>query len=68
VSAASRLYGRELTTRDVAHLAGEYGTWGGHWMLYVWASTFPDHLCLRSTCGGVVQYAYSPSSATLAPG
>jgi DNA-3-methyladenine glycosylase II len=42
VSAAERLYGRSLSARDVAHLATGYGSWGGHWMLYVWASTFVD--------------------------
>jgi len=42
VDAASRIHGRPLSASDVAHLAGEYGAWGGHWMLYVWASTFVD--------------------------
>jgi DNA-3-methyladenine glycosylase II len=42
VDAASRIHGRPLSARDVARLASEYGAWGGHWMLYVWASTFVD--------------------------
>ncbi len=40
VEAASRQYGRTLTASDVRRLAEGYGSWGGYWMLYVWASTF----------------------------
>lgn len=40
VEAASRQYGRALTASDVRRLAEGYGSWGGYWMLYVWASRF----------------------------
>jgi hypothetical protein len=40
VAAATKLYGRPFSSRDVLHKATEYGAWGGHWMLYVWASSF----------------------------
>jgi DNA-3-methyladenine glycosylase II len=40
VRAAEERYGRPMSSRDVARIAGEYGAWGGHWMLYLWASTF----------------------------
>lgn len=40
VAAAERQYGRTLGARGAAKLADGYGEWGGHWMLYLWASTF----------------------------
>jgi DNA-3-methyladenine glycosylase II len=40
VQAAKALYGRRLSAVDVQAIAESYGAWGGHWMLYVWASTF----------------------------
>jgi DNA-3-methyladenine glycosylase II len=39
-AAARAIYGRSLSPDDVASFAAKYGPWGGHWMLYVWASTF----------------------------
>jgi DNA-3-methyladenine glycosylase II len=39
-SAAERVYGRSLSVSDMHDLFGRYGRWGGHWALYVWASTF----------------------------
>lgn len=39
-SAAERVYGRRLSDSDMRELSGRYGRWGGHWALYVWASTF----------------------------
>jgi DNA-3-methyladenine glycosylase II len=40
VAAAEAQYGRQLSPRDVQALADGYGSWGGYWMLYIWASTF----------------------------
>lgn len=40
VEAAERQYGRSLGARGATKLAESYGAWGGHWMLYLWASTF----------------------------
>jgi len=40
VQAAQERYGRPMSQRDVARIAEDYGSWGGHWMLYLWASTF----------------------------
>lgn len=81
VAAASKLYGRSLSAQDVTHLAGEYGVWGGHWMLYVWASGFMDdedgasaHLglqqspaLLQHTVISKSQQACVPSSAVSHP-
>jgi 3-methyladenine DNA glycosylase/8-oxoguanine DNA glycosylase len=39
-SAAERVYGRNLSVSDMHDIFGRYGRWGGHWALYVWASTF----------------------------
>jgi len=38
--AAKKVYGRDLSESDVRDLLARYGRWAGHWMLYVWASTF----------------------------
>jgi DNA-3-methyladenine glycosylase II len=40
VRAAEQRYARPMSQRDVAEIAEGYGAWGGHWMLYLWASTF----------------------------
>jgi DNA-3-methyladenine glycosylase II len=40
VAAATKLYGRPFSSQDVQQKATDYGAWGGHWMLYVWASSF----------------------------
>jgi DNA-3-methyladenine glycosylase II len=39
-AAARAVYGRALSSDDIAACARRYGSWAGHWMLYVWASTF----------------------------
>jgi len=83
VRAASSIYGVALSTADVIHLAGEYGAWGGHWMLYVWASTFMGddeagdpsaHLGLQQSPASLQhtvisksQHACVPSSAVSQP-
>lgn len=40
VEIASRRYGRSLGAADLVAMASAYGAWGGHWMLYLWASSF----------------------------
>jgi DNA-3-methyladenine glycosylase II len=40
VAIASERYGRALDARAVSRMADDYGPWGGHWMLYLWASSF----------------------------
>lgn len=37
---ASKRYRRPLDPQEVSRMAGDYGPWGGHWMLYLWASSF----------------------------
>jgi DNA-3-methyladenine glycosylase II len=39
-AAIRSIYGRDLTSHAIANLGRRYARWGGHWMLYVWASTF----------------------------
>jgi DNA-3-methyladenine glycosylase II len=39
-AAAAEVYGRQLSTADMESLSRSYGAWGGHWALYLWASTF----------------------------
>ena len=39
-AATLKLYGRPFSSQDVLRKATEYGAWGGHWMLYVWTSSF----------------------------
>ena len=56
VSAAEMVYGRSMSGRDVARLAGEYGTWGGHWMLYLWSSGFVGDTESRG-CGPIARGA-----------
>ena len=40
IAAASKVYGRSLTVADMHGLSRSYGSWGGHWALHLWASTF----------------------------
>jgi DNA-3-methyladenine glycosylase II len=40
LAAARSVYGQDLAPAAVASLGQRYGAWAGHWMLYVWASTF----------------------------
>ena len=40
LAAAEKVYGRAMAERDVRRTCERYGAWGGHWMLYLWASTF----------------------------
>lgn len=40
LAAAKAQYGRGFTERELADVAASYGPWGGHWMLYLWASSF----------------------------
>jgi DNA-3-methyladenine glycosylase II len=40
VEAAGRVYGRAMTAADMRRACARYASWGGHWMLYLWASTF----------------------------
>jgi DNA-3-methyladenine glycosylase II len=42
VEAASRVYGRSITEAAMRRACERYGPWGGHWMLYLWASTFVE--------------------------
>lgn len=41
IAAVRSLYRRPVDAREVARIAERYGAWGGYWMLYAWASTFP---------------------------
>jgi DNA-3-methyladenine glycosylase II len=38
-AAAARVYGREMTERDVLEKSQGYGPWAGYWSLYLWMST-----------------------------
>ena len=83
VAAATKLYGRPFSSRDVLQKATDYGAWGGHWMLYVWASSFVGvdedgepsaHLglqqspaSLQQTVISKSQQAWVPSSAVSQP-
>jgi DNA-3-methyladenine glycosylase II len=40
VEAAERVYGRAMTAAEMRRTCARYSSWGGHWMLYLWASTF----------------------------
>jgi DNA-3-methyladenine glycosylase II len=40
IAAASQVYGRSLSVADMEGLSRSYGSWGGHWALHLWASTF----------------------------
>lgn len=42
VEAARKQYAKPLSAGEVSALASSYGSWGGYWMLYLWASTFID--------------------------
>ncbi len=40
LDAMSSVYGEKTTEGDLDRRVARYGAWGGHYMLYLWASTF----------------------------